>query len=163
QEGAAYCGTAWNPAECARPLLTGEALRDDRGRILSLKTSFGHPVLSGGVLRSRTPPQPWRGYGYDPMDRLATVWEHSGIGSVVSTAGLTTHTVRPQDIEKVAAQADAWTYERESAVGGTLSIRNASGNERFVLPIPRGPGHQLQQVRVDGRTRRVEHNATGQI
>lgn len=164
QEGAIYCGGVWNTTECSRALMSTDALRDRMGRIVSVQPSFGHPLFSGGALSPRTPAQPWRGYGYDPAGRLQDLWEHAGTGTVVSTQGLTTHTVQPADIQRIAAGADNFVYQREIDVGGTTSIRNlGSGDERFALPTPRGPGHQLQQVRIDRTPRSVQHNAAGQV
>lgn len=164
QDATRYCGGAWSDTECSRPLLASDALRDAMGRIVSLQSSFGHPVFVGGALTPRTPPQPWRGFGYDPMGRLVDLWEHAGVGATVSTQGLATHTVQPVDIQRIGKPADLVMYQRETAVGGPLSIRNSiTGDERFSLPSPRGPGHQLQQVRVDRVTRAVRHDSAGRI
>jgi RHS repeat-associated protein len=164
QDGAAYCGTAWNIAQCARPLLAMEALRDVMGRIVSLKASFGHPVVTGGKVTARKVVQLWRGYEYDPMGRLSELWEHAGVSGVVSTQGLQTHRVTTAEIRGIASTSDQWDYEREAAVGGTVSIRNLSANaERWALPVPRGPGHQIQQARIDAKVRSLQHDAAGQI
>jgi RHS repeat-associated protein len=164
QDGTAYCGGTWNTAQCGRPLLQLDALRDVASRVVSLHSQLGHPTFSAGTLIQRTPARPWRGYGYDPRGRLGRLWEHPGVGTTVSTAGLTTHQVTTAQIEAAAATSMPWMYDREPPVGGTLAIRNAQTNAaRWTLPAPRGPGHQLQQTRVDGNTRSQQHNSAGEL
>src|SRR5262249_51725798 len=81
-----------------------------------------------------------------------------------STAGLTTHTVTTADIQAIGATSDRWVYDRETTVGGTLAVRNPVTNaERWALPVPRAPGHQIQQVRVDGQTQTFRHDTAGEI
>lgn len=163
-DGIAYCGSTWNQTECARPLMESNGLRDVAGRLVSLFSNFGAPAFTGSTLVPRRPFQPWRGYEYDPSGRLATLWEDEGVNNTVSTAALRSHTVTPSDIRKLGNSSNEWDYVREANVGGTLSIHNlSSGMDRWTLPVPRGPGHQIAQVDIDGKTRTVLHNDTGQI
>jgi RHS repeat-associated protein len=163
QDGDTYCGGAWKVNECARPLLALDTLRDVMGRVVSQSFSFGHPTFTNGKLTSRTPPRPSRGYAYDPMGRLGHIWEHAGLGASVSTAGLSNHTVTTADIQRINTRSDHWIYDREPAVGGTLSIRNSATNaRRWSLPISRGPGHQIKQLQIDGQRRELEHNEAGE-
>ena len=163
-DAAAYCGGVWNTTECALPILDVRTLRDQAGRIVSLQSVFGNPVFSGGTLTSRTPSQPWRGYAYDPMGRLSRLWEHTGVGTALSTTGLVTHDVTRAQIEALGAAAQLWSYSRETAVGGTLAIQSpATNGERWALPVPRGPGHQIVQARIDGQARALQHDVAGHV
>ncbi len=163
-DGMRYCGGAWNTVECGRPLMESQALRDVTGRIVSLNRTFGHPLFRSNNLVSRLPLVPWRGYAYDDMGRLKQLWEHAGNAGGVQPVGLRSHSVTAIDIESIAISSDPWSYEREVQVGGTLSIRNGVTNvERWALQTPRGAGHQIQQLRVGGQTRHVQHDAMGHV
>ncbi|MCG3212639.1 MAG: hypothetical protein FOGNACKC_06309 [Anaerolineae bacterium] len=165
QEGQQYCGSQWMPSECARPLLKLEVLRDVMGRIASLQWQFGNPVFNSNRLVGTNHPQPWRGYAYNPMGQLSQTWEHSGVSNPVSTAGVKTHGVKTEDIDQLADSfgGEEWSYIRELAVGDTVAIRNTAGVDRWSLPTPRGPGHQIQQVAIDGVTRTLNYDAAGRI
>lgn len=163
QEGPIYCGAQWITSECARPLLQINVLRDVLGRVSSLQWQFGHPVFNSGNLVPTPHPRPWRGYTYNPMGQLDRTWEHAGTNNPISTT-LETHSITGADVTRLGASSDPWNYVREMAVGGTTAIRNANTNvERWSLSAPRGPGHQLQRVSIDGLTRTLRHDAAGRI
>lgn len=163
-EGANYCGGQWVAAECARPLLTISTLRDVMGRIASLNWQFGHPVIQGNTLISTNHPQPWRGYTYNPMGELHQSWEHAGVGTSVTPSGLESHHVTAANIQQLGVGSELWEYERETTVGSPTAIVNPStGVERWSLPTPRGPGHQIQQVEIDGATSRLTYDSEGRI
>ncbi|MFZ5470364.1 MAG: Ig-like domain-containing protein [Myxococcota bacterium] len=162
-EGASYCGGSWSAGDCAGPLLGIETLRDRMGRVASLQWGYGHPVLNAGGSRvPATHPKPWRGYAYDELSRLTKTWEHPGVGSAVSTSGLFTHFVTTQQVQQLGSASDAWRYQREATVGGTLAISHeVTSQTRW--QGSRGSGHQLQTATVDGQGRILSHDAEGRL
>ena len=164
-EGSSYCGGPWRTDECGGPLMKIRAVRDLVGRIVSLKQRFGYPRFGGGgELLANRPPAPWRGYAYNPREQLDRVWEHNGFNSEISTTDIRSYLVTAADIRNLGSDSEQWVYDREPAVGGTTAIRNDSnGQQRWALSAPRGAGHQIRRVEIDGSTRVVTHDAAGRI
>jgi RHS repeat-associated protein len=163
-DAATYCGGAWIGSNCGRQLLETRMLRDRMSRIVSLSSAFNHPTMSPTGIISSTHPAPWRGFVYDIMGRLRRLWEHGGTGTRITADGLRTHLVKPSDIEALASSAAAWDYDRELEVGGTKTIHRSLGTSiRWALGLPRGPGHQLQEVTIDGSTRILDHDQSGNV
>jgi len=162
-EGLLYCPGSWNAAACGKPLLEIGLKRDSLGRIASLGWQFFHPQIVGGILQSPNHPSNWRGYTYDSREHLSSNRELDGT-TIVNTGGLQNYYVKEGDLQTIAPNPSKSTYQREAAVGGTTSIIDASNaSTRFRLPTPRGKGHQLTQVEVNGNLINVNHNAQGQI
>lgn len=161
-EGVDYCPGGWDITRCGKPLLEIDLLRDAIGRVASLQWQFNHPQVIGGVLQAPSHPTFWRGYAYTLRGHLSSVWEHQGSG--INTSTLQNYRVTESDIQTHGATSPRWTYNREAAVGGTTSILNsANAATRFRLPSPRGKGHQLAQVEINGTISNVRHDARGQI
>jgi len=162
--GAIYCGGAWNPAECAAPLLTIGSLRESGGGIASLQWTFGNPVFEGDNLVPTKHPQPWRGYTYDSMSQLHRTWENPGDKDPVSTAGLPANSVSDGEVARLGAQSPSWEYQRETPVGSTVTIQSTqSGAQRWSLTAPRAPGYQIRQLALDSATRNVAYDGAGRI
>lgn len=164
KEGDAYCGGLWNATYCALPVLSIEAQRDVVGRIVSLSSQFGFPILNSGTLVPNDHPRTWRGYAYNAMGQVSNVWEHEGMPTPVVTTSLKITGISPTELAQIAnlSGANPVLYKREVHVGGTSKIGEPGGT-RWELLEPRGPGHQLQKVFLDKQTLKIQHDLMGQI
>lgn len=165
-EGNDYCGGQWNATYCAPPLLSISAQREMFGKIVSLSSQFGFPVLNAGKLVTKPHLQTWRGYAYNPMGQLSEVWEHDGNSSPPNISALPVTGVSQREILQIAnlSGADRVQYKREAHVGAATKIAESkTGITRWELPKGRGPGHQLQSVDVDKQNLKIQHDLQGQI
>jgi RHS repeat-associated protein len=160
-EGVAYCGPIWS-TPCAQPLLETHALRDRAGRIASLHAQFGHsvPGPTGPIAASH--PRSWRGYVYTPSGELESVFQDAGVTGGIDDSNLSSYTLTAQDIATLGAAVQRWHYSREAQVPSTTAITDGQ-TTRWSLPTPRGPGHQLRGVTVDGVSRNIGYDDAGRI
>jgi RHS repeat-associated protein len=163
-DGGEYCGVRWDVLACGRPLLSIEALRNKQGRMVSINEEFGQPVFdSNGSVLARAGLQDWQGFAYDQLGRLDRLWEQTGNANLVPP-GLVSHHVNSSDIERIGVSSQKWQYHRESNVGGVRDIANIdTAAIRWSLAIPRGPGHQVRKVSLDGSLKSIDHDDAGRI
>ncbi|WP_168210686.1 polymorphic toxin-type HINT domain-containing protein [Persicimonas caeni] len=157
-------------------MLDIEVVRDPLGRIGSLKWRFGHPMfqLDGTIRPDSEHAQPWRGYKYNKKGYLSGVWEQNGLSEVVDTSGVLDHQAFSSVIDQAAAahnsaassgaEAELWNYNRETRVGGLLSITSASTSQpRWAVGNARLSGHRLDTVEIDQGTYQTEHDGFGRV
>jgi RHS repeat-associated protein len=177
--GQEYCGGSWDP-ECSRPLLRMDAVRDVMGRIGSLHWSFGHPRFEqqGSRIPASTHLEHWRGYTYDKRGALIGKWKHQaqvheGIDDTPLWSQNNSLVASTIDSFGMQQGAEAWDYLREAKVGGLIAIENRvtsdstwsaslQGSTGSAGPV-RADGHQLDEVRVDQTSYRLEHDYAGGV
>jgi RHS repeat-associated protein len=163
-EGAAYCGGSWNVAACGQPLFASQSLHDTMNRVASVTAQFGYPVIVNSRRIAVAHPQSWQGYTYTPQGQLDHAWDDPGGQGPVPTAGLGSPFVTANDIARLGQHSPQWAYQRNPTGGDLEAIRNvATGADRWALVAPRSPGHQIQQVAVDGITRTLSYDASGRV
>jgi YD repeat-containing protein len=127
-----------------------EATRDVVGRVASLTWGFGPSAADH-----------WRGYGYDPATRLADAWSWDGLAPGPDVSSLANHTVGPGQVGTLAGSLAGVVhapFARAADGGDLLSIGDA-----YDVTSPRGPGHRLTEVEIDGVAVTVDHDATGRV
>jgi YD repeat-containing protein len=127
-----------------------EATRDVVGRVASLTWGFGPSAADH-----------WRGYGYDPATRLADAWSWDGLAPGPDVSSLVNHTVGPGQVGTLAGSLAGVVhapFARAADGGDLLSIGDA-----YDVTSPRGPGHRLTEVEIDGVAVTVDHDATGRV
>jgi YD repeat-containing protein len=127
-----------------------QVVRDVVGRVASLTWGFGPSAADH-----------WRGYGYDPATRLADAWSWDGLAPGPDVSSLVNHDVAPGQVGTLAADLAGVVhapFARAADGGDLLSIGDA-----YDVTSPRGPGHRLTEVEIDGVAVTVDHDATGRV
>ena len=140
----------WDFAAGSVHAYKAEAVRDVVGRVASLSWGFGPSAADH-----------WRGYGYDPATRLADAWSWDGLAPGPDVSSLVNHTVGPGQVATLAAGLAGVVhtpFTRAADGGDLLSIGDA-----YEVSSPRGPGHRLTALEVDGVAVTVHHDATGRV
>ena len=162
------CGYPFDPHRCNDPLLHIEGVRDVMGRLRSVKSRFAYPRWSLPTFDPLPTNQPWEwsGYEYDRRSYFTGEWTATSttepvVGSIVPNAATNL------DVQTTggALAATPWVRERETEVGGLVSIYDGSAPnpDPVWFADPRADGHRLTRVDIDRASFAITHDESGRL